>query len=634
MLDDGERLVPGFRRARALRVWAGVRPLFQDARAGEVKDTRDVSRTHAVVDHLAARRHQGPADDVGRQADDAAAHGPGPRRRDVRAARRGPPVPHDGGPPARQRGRRGLRDRLAPAPPRGDAPGRAADLRVRADRPLAARGGDAPPRHDEPRRPPARDAARHGPVPGRLLHLPRHGDPPRASTGSTARRPRRRCARSCRSAGRACTRSSTATSCARRGSTTGSSRGCSTSSTCRARLRRQRVARGETVPADGGAPDPAQVPEGGVQAQETAEELQHVSHHDAIVDRLRARGAHAPACGSPRRARACSSSPRASARRISRRGPSTCSATTTASAVEQPLEALGALGPEHPYARVGADGIARRGGLVHRAHRGRLARALRVHGLGRAQRAAADRGRRRAALRARAGDDGRRRPRLGRPGRRGRLPRPQGLPPRAARRHALTRGRARARRRARADARGARRRQRARLRAGVRRPGLPRAQVVGQLAGRKLGGDERIAFPAVLGIKDPHGVWTGLERALGRRVFEVPDAAAVRARHARLRACCARRCAARAAHAAAQQRRGRRGARRATGVQALRVRVGLREERHAADWVVLASGGFASGGWSSTRTGRRARSRSGSTWPACRRRASRASRPATSTSSR
>ncbi len=51
MLDDGERLVPRFREARALRVWAGVRPLFQDARAGEVGDTRDVSRTHAVVDH-------------------------------------------------------------------------------------------------------------------------------------------------------------------------------------------------------------------------------------------------------------------------------------------------------------------------------------------------------------------------------------------------------------------------------------------------------------------------------------------------------------------------------------------------------------------------------------------------------
>ena len=30
-----------------------MRPLFQDARAGEVADTREVSRTHAVVDHRA-----------------------------------------------------------------------------------------------------------------------------------------------------------------------------------------------------------------------------------------------------------------------------------------------------------------------------------------------------------------------------------------------------------------------------------------------------------------------------------------------------------------------------------------------------------------------------------------------------
>jgi glycerol-3-phosphate dehydrogenase len=55
MLDDGERLVPGFREARALRVWAGVRPLVQDEKAAgaEAVDTRDVSRTHAVVDHVA-----------------------------------------------------------------------------------------------------------------------------------------------------------------------------------------------------------------------------------------------------------------------------------------------------------------------------------------------------------------------------------------------------------------------------------------------------------------------------------------------------------------------------------------------------------------------------------------------------
>src|SRR3954466_6533356 len=52
MLDDGERLVPGLRHARALRVWSGVRPLFQDEKSGPAAaDTRDVSRTHAVVDH-------------------------------------------------------------------------------------------------------------------------------------------------------------------------------------------------------------------------------------------------------------------------------------------------------------------------------------------------------------------------------------------------------------------------------------------------------------------------------------------------------------------------------------------------------------------------------------------------------
>jgi glycerol-3-phosphate dehydrogenase len=51
MLDDGERLVPGFRDARALRVWAGVRPLFEDKKTGGTDSTRDVSRSHAVLDH-------------------------------------------------------------------------------------------------------------------------------------------------------------------------------------------------------------------------------------------------------------------------------------------------------------------------------------------------------------------------------------------------------------------------------------------------------------------------------------------------------------------------------------------------------------------------------------------------------
>jgi glycerol-3-phosphate dehydrogenase len=50
MLDDGETLVPGFREARALRVWAGVRPLFQDTKSSD-GDSRDVTRAHTMLDH-------------------------------------------------------------------------------------------------------------------------------------------------------------------------------------------------------------------------------------------------------------------------------------------------------------------------------------------------------------------------------------------------------------------------------------------------------------------------------------------------------------------------------------------------------------------------------------------------------
>jgi glycerol-3-phosphate dehydrogenase len=50
MLDEGEKLVPHFRQARALRVWTGVRPLFEDAKAAGT-DSRDVTRAHALLDH-------------------------------------------------------------------------------------------------------------------------------------------------------------------------------------------------------------------------------------------------------------------------------------------------------------------------------------------------------------------------------------------------------------------------------------------------------------------------------------------------------------------------------------------------------------------------------------------------------
>jgi glycerol-3-phosphate dehydrogenase len=50
MLTEGEKLVPGLRQGRALRVWAGVRPLFEDAKADD-SDSRDVTRAHALLDH-------------------------------------------------------------------------------------------------------------------------------------------------------------------------------------------------------------------------------------------------------------------------------------------------------------------------------------------------------------------------------------------------------------------------------------------------------------------------------------------------------------------------------------------------------------------------------------------------------
>ena len=50
MLDAGERLVPGFREQRALRVWAGARPLYQE-KAAAVTDTRDVTRSHTLLNH-------------------------------------------------------------------------------------------------------------------------------------------------------------------------------------------------------------------------------------------------------------------------------------------------------------------------------------------------------------------------------------------------------------------------------------------------------------------------------------------------------------------------------------------------------------------------------------------------------
>jgi len=120
-----------------------------------------------------------------------------------------------------------------------------------------------------------------------------------------------------------------------------------------------------------------------------------------------------------------------------------------------------------------------------------------------------------------------------------------------------------------------------------------RGQVVAQL-GSRLRAGERVAFPAVLGIADPHGVWAALEHALGRSVFEVttlpPSVPGMRV-FAVLRE------ALRRAGGTVLLNNVVTGAERSDGrVSALRTRVGLREERRGADWVVLATGGFAAGG--------------------------------------
>ena len=50
MLDSGEDMVPGFRKARAPRAWAGARPLFRDTRVSD-DDTRHMSRGMSILDH-------------------------------------------------------------------------------------------------------------------------------------------------------------------------------------------------------------------------------------------------------------------------------------------------------------------------------------------------------------------------------------------------------------------------------------------------------------------------------------------------------------------------------------------------------------------------------------------------------
>jgi glycerol-3-phosphate dehydrogenase subunit B len=120
-----------------------------------------------------------------------------------------------------------------------------------------------------------------------------------------------------------------------------------------------------------------------------------------------------------------------------------------------------------------------------------------------------------------------------------------------------------------------------------------RRTVIAQL-GSRLRSAEAVAFPAALGIAAPHDVWSELEHGLGRPVFEVPT---LPPSVPGMRVFTILRDALRRAGGKLLLNNVVFGAEPAgSRVRALRVRVGLREERYGADWVVLASGGFASGG--------------------------------------
>jgi glycerol-3-phosphate dehydrogenase subunit B len=107
-------------------------------------------------------------------------------------------------------------------------------------------------------------------------------------------------------------------------------------------------------------------------------------------------------------------------------------------------------------------------------------------------------------------------------------------------------------------------------------------------------GAERIAFPAVLGIADAHVAWADLQERLGRPVFEVPT---LPPSVPGMRVFAVLRDALRRAGGRVILNSvvvaGEREGPRLTGVRA---RVGLREQAYGCDHVVLASGGFASGG--------------------------------------
>lgn len=119
-----------------------------------------------------------------------------------------------------------------------------------------------------------------------------------------------------------------------------------------------------------------------------------------------------------------------------------------------------------------------------------------------------------------------------------------------------------------------------------------RARFCAQLS-LALRNEEHVGLPAALGLRDPHGAWSDLERRLGRRVFEIPTLPpsvpgmrlfeilrlALRSAGGRLVL---------GSEVLEGEREGER-------VRAVRAQAAGRQVRYAAPWIVLATGGFSSG---------------------------------------
>jgi glycerol-3-phosphate dehydrogenase subunit B len=120
-----------------------------------------------------------------------------------------------------------------------------------------------------------------------------------------------------------------------------------------------------------------------------------------------------------------------------------------------------------------------------------------------------------------------------------------------------------------------------------------RAEIAAEVA-RALDGAERVGFPAGLGSEDPHGVWQDLQQRLGTPVFEiptlppsVPGMRVFRTLRDRLRSNGGRIILNSAAVSG-----GRAGAR----FESVRATAAGREVDYRARWIVLATGGVATGG--------------------------------------